>query len=270
LWQAAADKAPNQARPLINLAWGHYQKKGHYQEALKLYGQSLKLESQKPVYTKAATLSNMGGIYFLIEHYDKAIDSYREALQLFPKHEKSRYWMAMALAAKGELNEAEKNLRILLTKRDDHKDYLNLTGFILLKKGRPQQAIPFFRVAMSLAPNDRVVLFNLGVSLSRLGGYTNADWFLRRAHQMHPADALPIFCLLENSIRAKKGGKIRHYVQVLLNRYSPHQIHEMLGQIEKGHLFVPVATNLIAPHIPPAVTKSNWVGQRADISRPSL
>jgi tetratricopeptide (TPR) repeat protein len=251
---------------LANLAWGYYQKQGRLEEALKLYEQSLLLESQKPVYTKAATLSNMAGIHYLQKDYDGAVKYYQKALRLLPKHEKSRYWMAKAYAAMGAWGEAQEHLRILLAKRKYHRDYLNLAGFVHLKRGRPEKALPYYKAAMGLAPNDRIVLFNIGVTLSKLGSYANADWFMRRAHQMHSSDALPIFCLLENSIRAKNSEKIKYYAQMLINRYSPQQIRKMLNYIEKEHSFVPIATELIADHFPNETAKVKWTTRHAHLS----
>ena len=76
LWVDTLAKAPNNARPYINLAIDEV-RQGAYLEALELYDQSLTKNSPWPSETQAVAFTNMGSIFFRFGQYEKAVKLYR-------------------------------------------------------------------------------------------------------------------------------------------------------------------------------------------------
>lgn len=103
----------------------------HFAEARKFYGQVL---AQKPdeVYVR----TSLGLTYF----YDKpsdpraAIGEYRKALKIDPRHEATLQGMVAALAAAGEVSEAEASLRLLEEVNASNPEIANLRAQIAQKK----------------------------------------------------------------------------------------------------------------------------------------
>ena len=63
LWEDAMGKAPKSARPVHNLAWGHYEPAKEYEKAYKLYEISLDLEWPNKNH-RAHAFYGMAGISF--------------------------------------------------------------------------------------------------------------------------------------------------------------------------------------------------------------
>ena len=103
----------------------------HLPEARKFYGQVLAAEPDE-VYVR----TSLGLTYF----YDKpsdpraAIREYRKALKIDPRHEATLQGMVAALAAAGEVSEAEENLRRLEEVNASNPEIANLRAQITQKK----------------------------------------------------------------------------------------------------------------------------------------
>jgi tetratricopeptide (TPR) repeat protein len=103
----------------------------HLPEARKFYGQVL---AQKPdeVYVR----TSLGLTYF----YDKpsdpraAIREYRKALKIDPRHEATLQGMVAALAAAGEVAEAEESLRLLEEVNASNPEIANLRAQLAQRK----------------------------------------------------------------------------------------------------------------------------------------
>ncbi len=104
---------------------------GHLPEARKFYGQVL-AEKPDEVYVR----TSLGLTYF----YDKpsdpraAIREYRKALRIDPRHEATLQGMVAALAAAGEVQEAEQSLRMLEEVNASNPEIANLRAQIAQKK----------------------------------------------------------------------------------------------------------------------------------------
>ena len=98
-----------------------------------------------------------------------------------------RFAQALALHQRGQLAEAERLYRQVLTRRPDHLDALNLLGVLALQSERNQEAIDLLRRA--LARNDRVADFhnNIAEAYRRTGQLDSAAAHFAKATELEPA-----------------------------------------------------------------------------------
>jgi len=149
----------------------------------------------------------------------------------------------------GKWEEASKNADIVLLRGSVRHEYYNIKGFILLWQERPEKALPYFRKALSLAPNNSSILYNMGVALSLMGKYKNAQWFLHRAVQNSPGAMVVLFSQIENSLRAGDVSDAEKYTERLFALFSLKSIQTKLKTILKDYHSAPVSQELIAPII---------------------
>jgi len=104
-----------------------------------------------------------------------------------PSDAEQRFAQALALHQRGQLAEAERLYRQVLTRHPDHLDALNLLGVIALQGGRNQEAIDL--LARALARNDRVADFhnNIAEAYRRTGQLDSAVAHFAKATELEPA-----------------------------------------------------------------------------------
>jgi tetratricopeptide (TPR) repeat protein len=244
LWQDAMVKAPNSARPLTNLAWqmayGPQADPGRYDTALKLYEKAILLQKSRSN-INPVILDNMAGIYFKKGQYPKAIDLLEKALVLSPDYTKGRYDLSRILVAAGKWNTAAAHIDYLLLKNDDHEEYLNLKGLILLRQNRFAEAIEYFRKSLSVAPRSNTPLIGLGVACSLSGDYRRAEMALKQAHQVAPNSMTALFGLIDNSLRAGDIDRATKYADSLIGHYSAAVIRDELNRLPNNNLLPPIS-----------------------------
>jgi len=249
LWEDAIPKASGKARPLHNLAWGHHVRIGHFDKALQLFEKALLLTDPKQRKHQAAIYHNVGNIYYEKHEFEKAAELYKKAVHICPKYNISQYNMILALVKDGRWEEASENADLLLSKRHDYKDYLDLKGFILLKQKRPGEAIPYLKSALRIAPNYGKAILNIGVALSLTGEHEQARWFLRRASQMSPNEIIILFSLIQNSLRTGDKQDTDKYIERLFTSFNIKDIIIGLIELPNDNLSVPVSRKILAPVI---------------------
>ena len=255
LWEDAIIKAPGQARSYQNLAFQYYEKIGRYDVALSLYNKALTLHAPNPNRTRAQILTNIGVIHDKAGNYEKAYGLYQEALKSSPKELRPRYNAAMALIGMKKWDDALQQVDDLIKRKPDDKDSNNQKGFILLKIGRPSQAIPFLKKALDNDPNHFNANINMGVALYQLGRFDESQKFLVHAHRLAPAHGLPIFCLLENNLRKNDMEKVDNYLQKLLKSVSFDDIDTVLKQVDTNPFLVPLNKEILLPVISNAIQR---------------
>ena len=249
LWEDAMRKAPGSARPLTNLAWeiscGNDAKPENYDIALKLYGKSLSLQKTRKLF-RPIILNNMADIYFRKGNPQKAVDLLTRALDIDPVYTKGRYHLIQILITRGKWDEASKHADILVSRKNAYEGYLNIKGFILLKQKKYDEAIKFIQKSLRLAPNFKTTLMYMGAALNLSGEYSRADWFLRRANNIPPESIMPLFCLIENSIKAGNVKNAERYTKRLLDSFSIIAVIDQLKRISHDNFLLPVSSELIA------------------------
>jgi tetratricopeptide (TPR) repeat protein len=187
LWEDAMQKAPQSARPVHNLAWGHFERIGRSDIALELYRRAFDLRSPSRT-QKAMTLNNMAGIYYSWGNYSKAIDLWERAAALAPEVELLEFRLALSLAKHGNLQSASERMDTILAKRPHMADYNYLKGSILLKQGRLESSLAFYRKAFRSSPHNPKAARQLGIVLAHMNHPDRAEMFFARALAGKPDD----------------------------------------------------------------------------------
>jgi len=244
LWQDAMVKAPGSARPLTNLAWqmvyGPQADPGQYDAALKLYEKALLLQKSRSA-IDPVIMDNMAGIYFRKGEYPKAIELLQKALALSPDYTKGRYDLSRILISAGKWDAAAAHVDNLLLKNDEHQEYLNLKGLILLRQKKFAEAIEYFRKSLSVAPRSNTPLIGLGVACSLSGDYRRAEMALKQAHQVAPNSMTALFGLIDNSLRAGDIDRATKYADSLIGHYSAALIRDELNRLPNNNLLPPIS-----------------------------
>jgi tetratricopeptide (TPR) repeat protein len=249
LWEDAAAKAPGRARPLQNLAWAHYEKIGELDRALVLYEKAINLAGPNRIYVQIMSLHNMAALYHRKEQYEKAIELCKKALDVYPDDQMAMRQLTLSLMAVGKWQEASEIAQLLLTKNYLKKDNIILCGFSLLKQKKYEQALTYFRYGLRMYPHNKKLLYNAGVTLSLMGKYERADWFLRKASQISPDNILTLLYLIENSLKAGDAALVENYLDILFNTHSIQKIGIILKGIDRINFMVTFSPKLVAPVI---------------------
>jgi tetratricopeptide (TPR) repeat protein len=244
LWEDAIEKAPLSARPWASLAL-YYSRAGYYDKALELYEISL-TKQRISAFFPAVTLRNMGITYALKHDYDKALACYDRALAADPHYIQSLYDKALVLITIGDWNNAKITVESLISRRDPVKDAYYLMGIILLKTNEPEEALKYFRMANQHSPDSPKTYTYIGVSLSMLGYYKKADWFLRQAGQLDRNDMISLLYRIDNHIKSENAESLNDEVNHLLQQFRIDDIRETLHWLSQDNMWVPLSNNAIA------------------------
>ena len=244
LWEDAIKKSPLSARPWGSLAY-YYFTTGNYDKALGLYEVSLTKQRITGFYP-AIALRNMGSIYLIKHDYDSALACYDRALTADPHYTQSLYDKAWVLTILGDWNTAKITMESLISRGDAIKDDFYLMGIIFLKTHAPEEALKYFRMANQLSPFDPKTYIHIGVSMSMMGYYQKADWFLRQASQLAQDDMIPLLYRIDNHIKSGNVESPDYEVNHLLKQFPIDDIREMLLQLSHDNMWGPVSIGPIA------------------------
>ncbi len=254
LWTDAMHKAPNDARPIsnvaINLAWGEPTSPIQSDVALKLLNRARNLNTAHE-FLNQDVLYNMASIYFDRGDFPKAIELYSQTLRANPSFLKARYHLTQALIIMDALPQASAHADLLLNNRKKLRkpEYYNIKGFILLWLNQPADALPYFQKALGLEPDNVSALLNAGVALSRLGHHDRAERFLKSAIQGAPEDIRSFFALIENTVRSNDLDGAAKQVRMLFKRFTLQQILDSIKMFSNNYRTAPLAAERIFPVI---------------------
>ena len=248
LWQDAMKKAPGSSRPYFRLA-AYYTKEGRLDESIALLKRGFSLSHQRPRSAQVLYYNNMGNTYRKKHEYDNATHYLKLALELEPQNKAVRENLALALFESQSWHEAAEHFDILLKKGYNNANYLKLKAFILIKQNKPEQAIPYLKLALRLAPNSRDGLMYAGVALSLSGKYEKADELLRGAHSLYPKDVSILICLADNSLRAKKNETAGAYLDALLAVMDGKYVLDFLKAQSQDKRTLPLSYELLISSI---------------------
>ncbi len=141
----------------------------------------------------------------------RALDRYRAALRAFPAFLEAACNIAVLLAQRSELREAETALRGALAHRDDVPQARAILGQILLAQSRAAEALPELDAALAKLPDDFATLGNRAQTLLALGRGSEALEAYAKLHARdpnHPALILNYGGLLAELGRAAEAEKL--------------------------------------------------------------
>jgi Flp pilus assembly protein TadD len=249
LWEDAMAKAPERSRPYQNLAWGYYEKIGDSDKAYSLYEKAFELEGAQPAYSQLQSLSNMAVICYKKGEYEKAIELSKRAINIYKYWEPAQHIMTLSLLNLEKWQEASKNAELLLSKNHLNKDYSILYAYSLVKLKKYRKALNHFRNALRMYPNDKKILYNIGVTLTLMGNYDRAEWFLKAAKQISTSNILTLFYLIENRLKAGDPKSAERYLEDLFAHHSIHNIKGVVRGISKDNLMLTFSPEVMVPVI---------------------
>ena len=227
-WEDAARKAPLSMRPVHNLAYYHYERRGDYEKAFSLYTRALQLRDENRI-TLTFPHIKIADYYERKGDLESAIDHLEQALRIYPGFERIRMRQAQTLARAGHSDRALKVLEPLLDQRPDSFECNFLQSQILIGMARPRDALPHLSRCMDRSPEPKVFLLT-GIALNLVGDLDGAERFLNAVLDRFPADQLTqlwmIACKLQRDDSAAAA-----YAARFRDGVSPERLPETIDAI---------------------------------------
>lgn len=132
-------------------------------------------------YRIGEAFSNSGDLQRAINYYKKAVD-----LAPYVMDFKNKY--ATALAAKGLLPEAEKELKEVLIENPKHVSALTNLGFVKLRQGKAQEAEQLYFKALALDPDYEALLLNIAGLYAYKKDFKQAELYLNKLLKRNPTN----------------------------------------------------------------------------------
>ena len=117
--------------------------------------------------------------------YQQAFDVLGKGMEKLPNHPELLYDHAMAAEKLNLLEVMEKDLRQLIKIKPDNAHAYNALGYTFAERGiRLEEALQLTEKALSLAPNDPLIMDSLGWAYFRHGDHGKAAEWLKKAHEL--------------------------------------------------------------------------------------
>ncbi len=137
----------------------------------------------------------IGELALALGHVDKAKEAYARALQKDPDDPNGHSGMGKALAAKGNLAGARKEMEIALAQLDSDASLAFEYGSLLRRMGESQSALESFRKAVKLDSKEPRYRARLGGLLVERGEFEEAEQQLRQAVALNDRHAEAVYFL---------------------------------------------------------------------------
>ncbi|MFK5891667.1 MAG: tetratricopeptide repeat protein [Pseudomonadota bacterium] len=117
--------------------------------------------------------------------FNKAYDTYTDALTGYPNHVELLYSRAMVAEKLGRIDSSENDLLLIIKMDPKNSNALNALGFILTEKTtRYEDAKKYIEMALQISPNDMAILDSMGWVLYKLGKMKEALTYLKQAYNI--------------------------------------------------------------------------------------
>lgn len=153
-----------------------------------------KLEALANSHKDPESLIKIGDIYREMKDFPQAIAYYNKAEALFGGKVPQEYWYiyyvrGMAFEQGGNWPKAEADLKAALEYEPDHPHVMNYLGYAWADKGMHlTQALDLIRRAVTLRPDDGYITDSLGWVYMKMGEHEKAMPYLERAVELLPYD----------------------------------------------------------------------------------
>jgi tetratricopeptide (TPR) repeat protein len=119
------------------------------------------------------------------KRHQDAFEALGKGLEKLPNQPELLYDHAMAAEKLNLLDVMEKDLRQLIQLKPDNAHAYNALGYSFAERGiRLEEALQLTEKALSLAPNDPLIMDSLGWAHYRLGAYDKASEWLKKAYAL--------------------------------------------------------------------------------------
>lgn len=234
LWQDAMIKAPDSARPHLNLAKVYFE-----QNRLSESAQFCKQAFQKDLPTageaQGLALTGQGAILLKYQQYNTASTLFEKALLYKPNLFIARHSLVLSLIHEKKFNNALKQINIILDE-NYFAPFLILKGDILLNSYKTEQAIITYGEALRQDSLNFRALLGLGRAMSMSGFYRQADFFLRVAEKSSLAAGM---YRVKNDIIAGNEVLAKEHLSQLITRYPVMEILQRADDIDNSLTYLP-------------------------------
>ena len=208
--------------PGLQVAWFNlgtiYLNKKMYAEARKCLSEAVRLNPRD-----SDAWNNLGSVSGAEEKYDEALDEFRRAALANPHHANAienmmriyqyqaraadaqktleeliarapdvaelHLALSMTLVAQNDLNRARGELEASIRLKPRNPDAINNLGAVLLRLGRPEEALTQFERCRQIAPDFNRAAINVALLYDRAGQHDKARQALEGFLALHPEDA---------------------------------------------------------------------------------
>ena len=145
--------------------------------------------------SKTAILSLKTEVYYAIglcygklNSYTKAVEAYKQSINIYPNHIIAHYNLGVAHCKLGFYEDAIEQYKQAIIINPDYADPYYGLGLAYHKIGLNENAIEQYKQAIRIDPNNDKFYFNLGVSYYSLGFYEDAIDAFKQAVNINPGD----------------------------------------------------------------------------------
>jgi Tfp pilus assembly protein PilF len=171
---------PGVMQGMLRNAIGHHQA-GRLNEAERIYRQILAIDARH-----ADSLHLLGLIASQGGHYNTAVELIGQAIRLW-KHNPFYYCnMGSALKAQGRIDDAVAHFERAIVLKQDYADAYNNLGNVLAERGNPDKAAVYYGQALAVNPDHAEAHNNLGNVFKEQGKFENAMKHYERAIAIKP------------------------------------------------------------------------------------
>ena len=259
-WEDAARKAPLSMRPLHNLAYYYYERRGEYREAFELYQRALGLRAYNRQELGSVHV-NLANDYFRRGEFSQALEHLDQAHEAYPDFELVRYLQAFVLFKTGQPEKALDTLRPLMAEGRGSFDAHYLMAEILLRTSNPEDAVTHLQYCLNVLPDSAKTQTLMGIALSLRGNQQRAEWFLAKVLNQLPDDKQALLWMIDCQLQRLEKEAAAEYTSRFLEGVPDDQIEGSIGKALNDNLMPADARE----HL------SRWVLVRAheQASRPS-
>jgi Tfp pilus assembly protein PilF len=239
--QDAHTKAPNSNRAAINLTKEYFQI-GELDKALSLAKEAYHLWHPSKNYSEAISLNAQGVAFHRRGDEPKATLLFQQSLQFVPQFSEARKNLIVSLCSQHRYKEA---LELFFddTGKRIHRDS-PLQAAIQLHLNQPNEAL----ITLCTMPREHLlaveVATGIGKTLSIMGHYRQADFFLRQASTYSPLAAL---IRIENFLLAGETENAEIVCQHMFIRYRAVDIFNRINKNDPATF--PVYLDLVKPFV---------------------
>lgn len=140
--------------------------------------------------------------------YDKAIETYKKALEINPESTLTNYEIALSYFKKGDFKKAIKHSDVVLNQNKDHMIQAYMTkGSALDMLGKTKESIKLFKKAIKKTGGHYLLYYNLGLNYYKLNDLENAEKNVINAIENNPNH--PTSHLILAHIHNQKGNPVQ-------------------------------------------------------------
>ncbi|WP_020395946.1 tetratricopeptide repeat protein [Thiolinea disciformis] len=179
---------------------------------------------------KVPALMALGQLLHDDNQYQAAVDTYSEAEKAGAKKSEVLYARSLSYEKMGSLEQAEKDLRSLISDNPKDADAMNALGYMLtVNTTRYQEAGELIDKALELSANNPAIMDSKGWIAYKLGDLATAETWLRKAFQAmeDPEIASHLIEVLS------KNGKDVEAKQILKDMMVKHPNDKLLDDVQK-------------------------------------